>query len=74
MPGPVSRVIEDTILMGGKAVDQVLRQVTPLHVCEGSVVDDSPSLAELALAANWNRVVERKATGLAFLVSRVVSV
>jgi len=41
---------------------------------EGSVVDDSPSLAELALAANWNRVVERKATGLAFLVSRVVSV
>jgi hypothetical protein len=41
---------------------------------EGSVVDDSPSLAELALAVNWNRIVERKAVGLAFLVSRVVSV
>jgi hypothetical protein len=41
---------------------------------EGSVVDDSPSLAELALAANWNRIVERKAVGLAYLVSRVVSV
>ena len=40
MPGPVSRVVEDTLLMGGKAVDQVLRQVAPLHVCEGSVVDD----------------------------------
>jgi hypothetical protein len=38
---------------------------------EGSVVDDSPSLAELALAANWNRIVERKACGIAFLVSRV---
>lgn len=31
----------------------------------------SPSLAELALAANWGRVVERKAVPLAFLVSKI---
>lgn len=34
---------------------------------EQTVADDSPSIAELALAANWSRVVERKAVGLAFL-------
>lgn len=38
---------------------------------EGNVAGDSPSLAELAMAANWNRVVERKAAGLAFLKSRL---
>jgi len=38
---------------------------------EGSVVDESPTIAELALAANWNRVVERKAAGIAFLKSRL---
>ena len=37
---------------------------------EGSVVAESPSIAELALAANWNRVVERKAIPLAFLKSK----
>lgn len=34
---------------------------------EGSVAAESPSLAELAAAANWNRVFERKAIPLAFL-------
>ncbi|NKX43599.1 major capsid protein [Roseicyclus persicicus] len=38
---------------------------------EGSVAGESPTIAELALAANWNRVVERKAVGLAFLIARV---
>lgn len=38
---------------------------------EGTVLEDSPSLAELALAANWNRIVDRKAAGLAFLKSRL---
>ena len=38
---------------------------------EGSVVDDSPSIAELGAAGNWPRVVERKAVGLAFLVARI---
>lgn len=40
---------------------------------EGTVVGDSPTIAELAGATNWNRVVERKAVGLAFLVSRVAA-
>lgn len=34
---------------------------------EGSVAADSPSIAELALAANWSRDFERKAIPLAFL-------
>lgn len=38
---------------------------------ETSVADESPSLAELALADNWSRVVERKAVPLAFLIARV---
>lgn len=38
---------------------------------EGSVAGESPTIAELALAANWNRVVERKAAGLAFLVAKL---
>ena len=37
---------------------------------EGSVAAESPSIAELALAANWNRVAERKAIPLAFLKSK----
>tara|TARA_R110000850_G_scaffold165242_3_gene290332 strand:+ start:2540 stop:3529 length:990 start_codon:yes stop_codon:yes gene_type:complete len=37
---------------------------------ETTVVDESPSLAELALPANWSRVVERKAVPLAFLIAR----
>lgn len=37
---------------------------------EGSVAGESPSIAELALAANWNRVAERKAIPLAFLKSK----
>lgn len=38
---------------------------------EGSVAGESPTLAELALAANWSRVVERKAVPLAFLKSKI---
>lgn len=34
---------------------------------EGSVAADSPSLAELAVAGNWNRVFDRKHIPLAFL-------
>lgn len=34
---------------------------------EGSVAADSPSIAELAAAANWDRVAPRKAIPLAFL-------
>jgi hypothetical protein len=37
---------------------------------EGTVADESPTIAELMLAANWSRVVERKAVPLAFLVSK----
>jgi len=33
----------------------------------GSVAGKSPTLAELALAANWNRVMSRKNVGIAFL-------
>lgn len=35
---------------------------------ESSVSSESPSLAELAKAANWSRIVERKAVPLAFLL------
>lgn len=38
---------------------------------ETAVVADSPSLAELADGDNWGRVVSRKATPLAFLVSKL---
>ena len=38
---------------------------------EQSVADESPSIAELANPANWTRVVERKAVGLAFLKSKL---
>lgn len=38
---------------------------------EGSVAGDSPTIAELALAANWDRVAERKAVPLAFLVHKL---
>lgn len=38
---------------------------------EGSVAAESPTMAELALAANWNRVFERKAIPLAFLKHQV---
>lgn len=37
---------------------------------ENTVADESPGLAELALPANWSRVVERKAVPLAFLIAR----
>lgn len=38
---------------------------------EDSVTADSPSIAELAIGTNWDRVVERKAVPLAFLVSKI---
>lgn len=56
---------------GGQQVlhSRVNLAVAPLGFTwlEGSVTADSPSIAELALAANWNRVIERKAIPLAFL-------
>ena len=36
---------------------------------EGTIAADSPSLAELAAAAHWTRVYERKAIPLAFLIT-----
>jgi hypothetical protein len=41
---------------------------------EGSVADESPTIAELALAANWNRILDRKAIPIAFLIARAASV
>ena len=38
---------------------------------ETTVAADSPSIAELALAANWNRIYERKNIPLAFLRHRL---
>jgi hypothetical protein len=38
---------------------------------EGAVADESPTIAELADGLNWQRVTERKATGLAFLRHKV---
>lgn len=36
---------------------------------EASVADESPTVAECGLAANWTRVFERENVGIAFLVS-----
>lgn len=59
---------------GGQQVlhSRVNLAVAPLGFSwlEGSVAADSPSIAELALAANWSRTVERKAVPLAFLKSK----
>jgi hypothetical protein len=41
---------------------------------ETSVASESPSIAELATATNWDRVVERKAVPLAYLIARAESV
>jgi hypothetical protein len=38
---------------------------------EGAVADESPTIAELADPLNWQRVVERRAVGLAFLRHKV---
>ncbi|PAU81043.1 hypothetical protein CK501_05630 [Halovibrio salipaludis] len=38
---------------------------------EATIAGESPTIAELADATNWERVAERKATPLAFLVSKV---
>lgn len=40
---------------------------------EDDVEDESPTIAELADPLNWDRVVERKATGLAFLRCRIAA-
>ncbi|MNF53738.1 hypothetical protein D3C84_351390 [compost metagenome] len=37
---------------------------------EGTIAGDSPSIAELGAASHWDRVVERKAVPLAFLVAK----
>jgi hypothetical protein len=36
---------------------------------ETTVVDESPTVAEVALPANWNRVFERENVGIAFLIT-----
>lgn len=38
---------------------------------EDTVVAESPSIAELVVETNWNRIVERKAVGMAFLRHRL---
>ncbi len=38
---------------------------------ETAVVGESPTIAELADATNWSRIVERKACKLAFLISKL---
>lgn len=38
---------------------------------EAAVVGESPTIAELTNPANWDRVVERKAAGLAFLKTKL---
>lgn len=70
--------IEELPSAGNGGGQQVLhsRVNTAIHPAgftwlEGSVANDSPTLAELALAANWNRVIERKAIPLAFLRHKV---
>ena len=40
---------------------------------EGSVADESPTIAELALAANWNRILDRQAIPIAFLIARAAA-
>lgn len=37
---------------------------------EGTLTEFSPTLADLRLASHWNRVIERKAVPLAFLLSK----
>jgi len=37
---------------------------------EGTLVEQSPTLADLRLAAHWNRVVDRRQAGLAFVIAR----
>lgn len=38
---------------------------------ETSVAGDSPTIAELGVTGNWNRIVERKAIPMAFLISKI---
>jgi len=38
---------------------------------EDAVVGESPTIAEVAVATNWTRIVDRKAVPLAFLVSKL---
>ena len=37
---------------------------------EGTIAGDSPTIAELSAASHWDRVVERKAVPLAFLIAK----
>lgn len=37
---------------------------------EGTLAEQSPTLADLKLAAHWDRVVDRKNVGMAFIVSK----
>jgi hypothetical protein len=63
---------------GGGQTTLHSRQNVALHplgfsFAGASVAGDSPSMAELATAANWTRVVERKAIPLAYLISKVAA-
>ena len=70
--------VEDIPSAGDGGGQQVLHSRTNIAVhpagfkwLEGSVAADSPSQAELAVAANWDRVVHRKAIPLAFLRHKI---
>jgi len=39
---------------------------------EAAAAEESPTIVELAAPDNWDRVVERKAAPLAFLIARAV--
>lgn len=70
--------IEDLPSAGNGGGQQVLHSRVNLAIhpagfkwVEDQVEAESPSIAELAEAGNWSRVVERKAVPLAFLKSKV---
>jgi hypothetical protein len=69
--------VENLPSAGRGAGQQVLHSRVNLAVhpagfawAETSVAGESPTIAELATAGNWNSVVERKAVPLAFLVTK----
>lgn len=70
--------IENIPSAGDGGGQQVLHSRTNIAVhpagfkwTEGTVTADSPSLAELEIAGNWDRVVDRKAIPLAFLRHKI---
>ena len=59
----------------GGGQESIFSRISEIHhpwgfsFVSGSVAGDSATLAELALAANWNQVYHRKNIGLAFLLT-----